>query len=188
MRGSSILCAALVSLISPVSSTHTLSSTMSQDQQGSGQQPRSARGSSSTPGRDSSKGRSDEWSEVTDPGERRKIQNKLAQRRFSKWPVVHVGWKGFPNTAQETRSESRRKRTIVRWRTSDEPGAPMLLQNQGTSTKEMSFLGCHGAGSPCGTSWKRERRKSRVPNAVLGKIRFTPPPRVLEGVAGEIPS
>jgi hypothetical protein len=82
MRGSSILCAALVSLISPVSSTHTLSSTMSQDQQGSGQQPRSARGSSSTPGRDSSKGRSDEWSEVTDPGERRKIQNKLAQRRF----------------------------------------------------------------------------------------------------------
>lgn len=31
---------------------------------------------------DASRSRSDEWSEVKDPNERRKIQNKLAQRRF----------------------------------------------------------------------------------------------------------
>jgi hypothetical protein len=62
----------------------------------------------------------------------------------------------------------------------------MLLQNQGISTKEMSFPVCRGAGSPCGTLWKREKPKSRVPNGVLGRIQSTPPPRVLEEVAGEI--
>jgi hypothetical protein len=50
---------------------------MSHNQQSSGHQGR--RGDAS---KDSSKGKSDEWSEVKDPNERRKIQNKLAQRRF----------------------------------------------------------------------------------------------------------
>ncbi|KAF2185045.1 hypothetical protein K469DRAFT_169448 [Zopfia rhizophila CBS 207.26] len=54
---------------------------MSQNQQGGEQQSRS-RGGSATSGRDSSKPKSDEWSDVKDPSERRKIQNKLAQRRF----------------------------------------------------------------------------------------------------------
>ncbi|KAK3197178.1 hypothetical protein GRF29_1536g891187 [Pseudopithomyces chartarum] len=42
----------------------------------------SSRGGSSASGRDQSASKSDEWSEVKDPNERRKIQNKLAQRRF----------------------------------------------------------------------------------------------------------
>lgn len=39
-------------------------------------------GESSTTGRDSARSKADEWSDVKDPNERRKIQNKLAQRRF----------------------------------------------------------------------------------------------------------
>ncbi|KAF2474607.1 uncharacterized protein BDR25DRAFT_214710 [Lindgomyces ingoldianus] len=54
---------------------------MSQNQQSSGQQSTSPRGGSSSSGRDS-KSKADEWSEIKDPSERRKIQNKLAQRRF----------------------------------------------------------------------------------------------------------
>ncbi|KAJ4344568.1 uncharacterized protein N0V89_012312 [Didymosphaeria variabile] len=42
----------------------------------------STQGGSSSSGRDPSRSKSDEWSEVKDPNERRKIQNKLAQRRF----------------------------------------------------------------------------------------------------------
>lgn len=57
---------------------------MSQNQNASGQQSRSSRGGSSTPGREPSRSKADEWSEVKDPNERRKIQNKLAQRRFRK--------------------------------------------------------------------------------------------------------
>ncbi|KAF2740412.1 hypothetical protein EJ04DRAFT_531052 [Polyplosphaeria fusca] len=55
---------------------------MSQSQGSSGQQARSSRGGSSASSRDSGKSKSDEWTEVKDPNERRKIQNKLAQRRF----------------------------------------------------------------------------------------------------------
>src|SRR3954462_1912626 len=57
--------------------------TMSQNQQSSGQQSRQT-GDSSRSGKEPSKGKSDEWSDVKDPSERRKIQNKLAQRRFRK--------------------------------------------------------------------------------------------------------
>ncbi|KAF1971497.1 hypothetical protein BU23DRAFT_581611 [Bimuria novae-zelandiae CBS 107.79] len=55
---------------------------MSQNQSASNQSTMSSRGGSSLSGRDQSRPKSDEWSEVTDPNERRKIQNKLAQRRF----------------------------------------------------------------------------------------------------------
>ncbi|KAF2112449.1 hypothetical protein BDV96DRAFT_497837 [Lophiotrema nucula] len=57
---------------------------MSQNQQNSEQQTRSSRGgsASSSAGREQTKAKADEWAEVQDPGERRKIQNKLAQRRF----------------------------------------------------------------------------------------------------------
>jgi hypothetical protein len=60
---------------------------MSPNQQDNGQQSRSWRegSSASASGRDSSsKAKSDEWTDVQDPNERRKIQNKLAQRRFRK--------------------------------------------------------------------------------------------------------
>ncbi|KAF1953966.1 hypothetical protein CC80DRAFT_418665 [Byssothecium circinans] len=55
---------------------------MANNQQADSQRGTSARGGSSAPTRDSSKSKVDEWSEVQDPNERRKIQNKLAQRRF----------------------------------------------------------------------------------------------------------
>ncbi|KAF2876310.1 hypothetical protein BDV95DRAFT_602309 [Massariosphaeria phaeospora] len=54
---------------------------MSQHHQTSVQQSNSP-GGSSTSGREPSGSKADEWSEVKDPSERRKIQNKLAQRRF----------------------------------------------------------------------------------------------------------
>ncbi|OCL11354.1 hypothetical protein AOQ84DRAFT_287451 [Glonium stellatum] len=54
---------------------------MSQNQQTNDQQSR-GRVESPRPRGESSRPKGDEWSEVKDPGERRKIQNKLAQRRF----------------------------------------------------------------------------------------------------------
>lgn len=48
-------------------------------------------GSSSSSGRDQSRSKSDEWSEVKDPNERRKIQNKLAQRRFRTHSPIYEG-------------------------------------------------------------------------------------------------
>lgn len=60
---------------------------MSQSEQSGTQDSATSRASPSTTGRESSKTKSDEWSDVTDPNERRKIQNKLAQRRFRKFIV-----------------------------------------------------------------------------------------------------
>lgn len=57
---------------------------MSQGQQSSSQQSETAKGEPSDTGRETSSTKSDEWSDINDPSERRKIQNKLAQRRFRK--------------------------------------------------------------------------------------------------------
>lgn len=56
---------------------------MSQGQQSSPNQPASSKGGSSVTA-ESPEARPDDWSDVKDPSERRKIQNKLAQRRFRK--------------------------------------------------------------------------------------------------------
>jgi hypothetical protein len=63
---------------------------MSQSEQSGTQDLVTSRASPSTTGRESSKTKADEWSDVTDPNERRKIQNKLAQRRFRKF-IVRAG-------------------------------------------------------------------------------------------------
>ncbi|KAH7355841.1 hypothetical protein BKA66DRAFT_372731, partial [Pyrenochaeta sp. MPI-SDFR-AT-0127] len=55
---------------------------MSQGQQPNSEQSTSSKDEPSVTGIESSRLRSDEWSGVKDPSERRKIQNKLAQRRF----------------------------------------------------------------------------------------------------------
>ncbi|CAO2649005.1 Nn.00g099540.m01.CDS01 [Neocucurbitaria sp. VM-36] len=55
---------------------------MSQGQQSSSQQSETTKGEPSDTGRETSSINSDEWSDIKDPSERRKIQNKLAQRRF----------------------------------------------------------------------------------------------------------
>jgi len=59
---------------------------MSPEGQASSQQSTSPRAeTSTTTGGESSRTKSDEWSDVKDPNERRKIQNKLAQRRFREY-------------------------------------------------------------------------------------------------------
>jgi hypothetical protein len=57
---------------------------MSQGQRSSPQQPSSSKGGFSVTGENSPDSKPDDWSDVKDPVERRKIQNKLAQRRFRK--------------------------------------------------------------------------------------------------------
>ncbi|KAF2452486.1 hypothetical protein BDY21DRAFT_294556 [Lineolata rhizophorae] len=57
---------------------------MSQQQSSSSQYQSGAGSSQQSPGDRSSPSQSDDWSHITDPGERRKIQNKLAQRKFRK--------------------------------------------------------------------------------------------------------
>lgn len=68
---------------------------MSQGQQSSTQNSEMSKDEPSVAGRDTLRTRSDEWSEVKDPGERRKIQNKLAQRRFRKLALVRIYIQGF---------------------------------------------------------------------------------------------
>jgi hypothetical protein len=58
--------------------------TMSQGQQTSPNQAASTKSNSSVAGAGSPEAGPDDWSDVKDPSERRKIQNKLAQRRFRK--------------------------------------------------------------------------------------------------------
>jgi hypothetical protein len=60
---------------------------MSQGGQTSTQQRASSESGSPSGGGDMSTTKSDEWSDVKDPNERRKIQNKLAQRRFRKYKI-----------------------------------------------------------------------------------------------------
>ncbi|KAF1845947.1 uncharacterized protein K460DRAFT_282787 [Cucurbitaria berberidis CBS 394.84] len=55
---------------------------MYQDQQSGSQRWNSAEGESPDTDREARSTKSDEWSDIKDPSERRKIQNKLAQRRF----------------------------------------------------------------------------------------------------------
>lgn len=58
---------------------------MTYTQSGQGRQSQSSTDRPWSSGTSSSDTRSPEWSEVVDPVERRKIQNKLAQQRFSKY-------------------------------------------------------------------------------------------------------
>jgi hypothetical protein len=64
---------------------------MSQREQSNMPQSTFSGDSPSATAKDSSSKLSDEWSEVKDPNERRKIQNKLAQRRFRKG-IIEDDW------------------------------------------------------------------------------------------------
>jgi hypothetical protein len=68
-----------------LSKVSTAAFNMSQSERPSMQQSVSPRNSPSVLGSEALKAKSDEWSDITDPNERRKIQNKLAQRRFRKF-------------------------------------------------------------------------------------------------------
>lgn len=56
---------------------------------------------------------SPEWAEVTDPVERRKIQNKLAQQRFSECFKANYGLY-IADIAQEQRPKSKEKKQNVK--------------------------------------------------------------------------
>jgi hypothetical protein len=61
---------------------------MSQDQQSRSQQLESSNGRPWVTGGISPDTKSDDWSNVEDLAKRRKIQNKLAQRRYREWKIL----------------------------------------------------------------------------------------------------
>ena len=86
---------------------------MCQGQQPSSQQSGSSKDEPSASGKESSRTKSDNWFEVKDPSERRKIQNKLAQRRYSKYFIFECCSRSASNKdtgdkVKEQREESER--------------------------------------------------------------------------------
>jgi hypothetical protein len=110
-------------------------------------QPTSSEDSPSATAKDSPSKLSDEWSEVKDPNERRKIQNKLAQRRFRKCMIEDTTVESETDYIQGTKSRSKRKRTIANLRIDGEQAAPMCPQNLKISRRAKIFQVFHGAGS-----------------------------------------
>jgi hypothetical protein len=92
----------------------------------------------------------EEWSDVKDPNERRKIQNKLAQRRFRKSTTknVHLSAIKGINRSQGTRSKSRRKSRIEKQKTNVEPAVLMRLQNLKILRATKLFRVFHGEVYP----------------------------------------
>ncbi|XTI86730.1 hypothetical protein V2W45_1329516 [Cenococcum geophilum] len=93
---------------------------MSQNQQTSDQQ---SGGRAESPKGEASRAKGDEWSEVKDPSERRKIQNKLAQRRFhrSLTRIASAGEK-VKEQKEETEREVENQKRAGSSYASPEPG------------------------------------------------------------------
>jgi hypothetical protein len=93
-------------------------------------------------GNDLSKTKSDEWSDVMDPNERRKIQNKLAQRRFRKSIFIHVTCS--IDFIQETKLKSRKKTPSGKWKINAGRGVRTPPRNQMRWKAVTLFQVCHG--------------------------------------------
>jgi hypothetical protein len=99
----------------------------------------------------SSKGkkRSDDWTEVTEPEERRRIQNRIAQRKFrecqflsscqslSHWPIADFN-------SQEKKSEIKGNEPSATPATKNTPAAPTTFQTQARSPTMKTCRVCHG--------------------------------------------
>jgi hypothetical protein len=105
------------------------------------------------PTRSSSRPRGDEWSDVKDPNERRKIQNKLAQRRFRKFHrlVTNVDDRRGANILQETKSESRRRRQNERRKTKNGLAVRMHRLSQAILTLAVNYQDSLGEEYRCDT-------------------------------------
>ena len=116
---------------------------MSHGRSGEGQQFESSGGEHWASNTSSLDTRSAEWSDVLDPVERRKIQNKLAQQRFSECSPPSVSQQAV-DIVQEPRPESRERTQNARQRIVGRPQVPTHLQKQlgsKTITHSRAFLG-----------------------------------------------
>lgn len=96
-----------------------------------------------------SRTKSDEWSEVKDPNERRKIQNKLAQRRFRKSIFDRALYARIrSNIPQVTKSKSKEKSRIERQTTNAELAAHMYLRDLKTLRTITHCRAFHGEVYP----------------------------------------
>jgi hypothetical protein len=125
-----------------------ITTTMSQGQQTSPNQVASTKSSSSVAGAGSPEAGPDDWSDVKDPSERRKIQNKLAQRRFRKYyPVRQTVGVKLTCKKKATRSRNRRRRRSEIWRTNGELEAHMQRPSQRISIQVKRCLDYRGVAS-----------------------------------------
>lgn len=102
----------------------------------------------------------DDWSSVKDPNERRKIQNRIAQRKFRKSSVPHIAVKRALIEGQERRFGSNERMQIAMPRTSVEQVAPTLRQTPKRLTRERRA--CLGEASHSGTSLQLAAPRSRT--------------------------
>jgi hypothetical protein len=124
---------------------HKSASAMSHGHQ-SGVRSTSPRGSPSITGKESSTTKSEEWSDVRDPSERRKIQNKLAQRRFRRSTPSRGNFRGRANVCQATKLKNKRKKPTGKARTNEKLVAHMHLQNQKIFKTAKTSPVFHGEG------------------------------------------
>lgn len=91
----------------------------------------------------------DDWSHVEDPNERRKIQNRIAQRKFREYLSSIMVWRVLI-MSQERRFANKEKKQKGDTRTNSVRQAHTVRQRQkmSTTTKRQVY---RGAVSPCDT-------------------------------------
>jgi hypothetical protein len=92
-----------------------------------------------------SKSKKDDWSEITDPEERRRVQNRIAQRKFRSSPFSSLQIEVFFNEQQETRPRKQRSVKSERPKTERMLATPTILQIQEKWAQTMNFRACPGA-------------------------------------------
>lgn len=152
---------------------------------GEGQQSQPSTSRPWSSGTSSSDTRSPEWSEVVDPAERRKIQNKLAQQRFSRW-LRSMGHRLTANTIQEPKQENNEKTRNVSWRIDGKQRVHTHLQTHPSSKITTLSQVSPGEGYLSDTLWQQGMRGSGVRSKARGRILSTPCEQ--EGAAGELSS